>query len=66
MHAGSTGEAGEEEERGGEAAGSRGKAEKSRREAEDSTREAEQVFRVKKLVGLPPQLELLAHFHYAW
>ena len=25
-----------------------------------------QVFRVKKLVGLPPQLELLARFHYAW
>ena len=25
-----------------------------------------QVFRVKKLVGLLPQLELLARFHYAW
>ena len=25
-----------------------------------------QVFRVKKLVGLPPQLELLARFNYAW
>ena len=28
--------------------------------------ETKQVFRVKKLVGLPPQLELLARFHYAW
>ena len=25
-----------------------------------------QVFRVKKLVGLPPKLELLARLHYAW
>ena len=31
-----------------------------------ATQDGKQVFRVKKLVGLPPQLELLARFHYAW
>ena len=29
-------------------------------------KQQKQVFQVKKLVGLPPQLELLACFHYAW
>ena len=30
------------------------------------TQLAKQVVRVEKLVGLPPQLKLLARFHYAW